>query len=66
MQQGAAIKLKTCREMGDAQAALAASRKLQQNANGGCNSCVNHERLLACFIAVVMGFTQTQILTGRQ
>ena len=36
MQQGGAIKLKTCNEMGGAQAA--SRRKLQQNANEGCNS----------------------------
>jgi len=43
MQQLAAIKLtgKTCNEMGGAQAALAASCKLQQNANEGCNSCAS-------------------------
>jgi len=40
--------------MGGAQAALAASCKLQQNANEGCNSCASLPGLLACFIAVVI------------
>jgi len=39
--------------MGGAQAALVASCKLQQNANEGCNSCVNLAGFIACFIVVV-------------
>jgi len=54
MQQGAAIKLKTCNEMGGARAVLAASCKLQQNANEGCNSCASLAGLIACFIVVVI------------
>jgi len=48
MHQGAAaIKLKTCNEMGGVQAALAANCKLQQNANEGCNSCASVAGLVA-------------------
>jgi len=47
MQQGAAIKL-------DGTPTLAASCKLQQNANEGCNSCASLAGLLVCFIVVVI------------
>jgi len=50
MQQGTAIKLKTCNEMGGAQAALAASSKLQQNANEGCNSCASLAELQTSYM----------------
>ena len=43
--------------MGCAQAALAASCKLQQNANEGCNSCASLAELLVCFTALVIAFS---------
>ena len=54
MQQGAAIKLKTCNEMGGTQAALVARCELQQNANEGCNSCASLAGLVASFTVVVI------------
>jgi len=58
MQQGAAIKLKTCNEMGGAQAALAASCKLQQNANEGCNSCASCGTYCMFYCVVVIAFSR--------
>jgi len=43
--------------MGGAQAALAASCKLQQNANEGCNSCASLVGHVACFTVVVIAFS---------
>jgi len=56
MQQEAAMKLKTCNEMGGAQTALAASCKLQQNANEGCNSCASFAELHICSIVIAFCF----------
>jgi len=53
MQQGAAIKLKTCNEMGGAQAALAAS------CNEMLMSCASLAGLIACFIVVRTGVSAT-------
>jgi len=50
MQQGAA----TYNEMGVPKRRHAASFKLQQNANEGCNSCASLAGLFACFIVVVI------------
>jgi len=38
-------------------AKAAPRRKLQQNANEGCNSCASLAGLLACFIVVAIAFS---------
>jgi len=56
--------------MGGAQAALAASCKLTQNANEGCNSCASLAGLvlsfIACFILLVIGVGAQSTLGGHK